>query len=140
MNNLSLSMVPAARWGDALLVRAFRPRMICTACGIIGADARPNWREMQASGNVATTTLEIEARFGKALWKNHRARSSAIMHNPESHAKMPPGRIQPPRHRFSSHPFFSQGELAAPRLARRAHRRILDAPANLPYLCGVPLG
>lgn len=79
-------MVPAARWGDALLVRAFRPRMICTACGIIGADARPNWREMQASGNVATTTLEIEARFGKALWKNHRARSSAIMHNPERDA------------------------------------------------------
>lgn len=79
-------MVPAARWGDAVLVRAFRPRMICTACGIISADARPNWPEMQASGNVATTTFEIEARFGKALWKNRRARSSAIMHNPESHA------------------------------------------------------
>ncbi len=31
-------------WGDGLLVQAFRPRMVCTRCGIIGADARPNWR------------------------------------------------------------------------------------------------
>jgi hypothetical protein len=23
----------------------------CTVCGIIGADARPNWQEMRASGN-----------------------------------------------------------------------------------------
>ena len=41
----------ADRWGDAVLVRAFRPRMVCTVCGIVGADARPNWREMQASGS-----------------------------------------------------------------------------------------
>jgi hypothetical protein len=26
-------------------VPAFGPRMVCTRCGIIGADARPNWRE-----------------------------------------------------------------------------------------------
>jgi hypothetical protein len=45
------AVLPAARWGDAVLVRSFRPRMVCTACGIIGADARPDWREMQASGN-----------------------------------------------------------------------------------------
>jgi hypothetical protein len=24
---------------------AVRPRMVCTACGAIGADARPNWQE-----------------------------------------------------------------------------------------------
>jgi hypothetical protein len=24
---------------------AFGPRMVCTRCGIIGADARPNWQE-----------------------------------------------------------------------------------------------
>jgi hypothetical protein len=35
-------------------VRDFRPRMVCT-CGIVGADARPNWREMSASGNWRTT-------------------------------------------------------------------------------------
>ena len=23
---------------------------VCTRCGIVGADARPNWREMKASG------------------------------------------------------------------------------------------
>jgi hypothetical protein len=30
--------------GD-LTVPSFGPRMVCTRCGIIGADARPNWQE-----------------------------------------------------------------------------------------------
>ena len=37
-------------WGDDMFVRDFRPRMVCTRCGIIGADARPNWREMRQAG------------------------------------------------------------------------------------------
>ena len=41
-------------WPDMELVREFGPRMVCTSCGIIGADARPNWREMPASGNWRT--------------------------------------------------------------------------------------
>ena len=39
---------------DAVLVRAFAPRMVCTACGIVGADASPNWQEMKASGDWRT--------------------------------------------------------------------------------------
>jgi ribosomal protein S27AE len=30
--------------GD-VTVRSFGPRMVCTKCGTIGADVRPNWRE-----------------------------------------------------------------------------------------------
>jgi hypothetical protein len=30
---------------DDIPVPAFGPRMMCTRCGIIGADARPNWKE-----------------------------------------------------------------------------------------------
>jgi hypothetical protein len=30
--------------GD-LSVPSFRPRMVCTKCGMIGTDVRPNWRE-----------------------------------------------------------------------------------------------
>jgi hypothetical protein len=26
---------------------AFCPRMVCTSCGIVGADARPNWQERE---------------------------------------------------------------------------------------------
>ena len=48
------AVLPADRWDDAVLVRAFRPRMVCTVCGIVGADARPNWREMTASGKWRT--------------------------------------------------------------------------------------
>jgi hypothetical protein len=29
---------------DNVPVRSFGPRMVCTRCGIVGADARPNWR------------------------------------------------------------------------------------------------
>jgi hypothetical protein len=32
-------------FGDAIPVLAFGPRMVCTSCGIVGADARPNWKE-----------------------------------------------------------------------------------------------
>ena len=32
------------RFGDAVPVPAFGPRMVCTRCRIIGAFARPNWQ------------------------------------------------------------------------------------------------
>jgi hypothetical protein len=32
-------------WPDDVPVLTFGPRTVCTRCGIIGADARPNWRE-----------------------------------------------------------------------------------------------
>jgi len=32
-------------WPDSVTVPSFGPRMVCTGCGIIGADARPNWKE-----------------------------------------------------------------------------------------------
>jgi hypothetical protein len=34
----------------AVPVPAFGPKMVCTGCGMIGADARPNWREHRPSG------------------------------------------------------------------------------------------
>ena len=45
------AVLSADGWGDAVLLRALRPRMVCIVCGIVGADARPNRREMKASGN-----------------------------------------------------------------------------------------
>jgi hypothetical protein len=36
-------------------VLTFGPRMVCTRCGIIGADARPNWREQPARLSGAGT-------------------------------------------------------------------------------------
>jgi hypothetical protein len=37
--------------GD-LTVPTFGPRMVCTRCGIIGADARPNWRVQPARDSL----------------------------------------------------------------------------------------
>jgi hypothetical protein len=38
------AILSADPWPD-VPVPMFGPRMVCTRCGIIGADARPNWRE-----------------------------------------------------------------------------------------------
>jgi hypothetical protein len=32
-------------WPDHVPVPTFGPRMVCTRCGIVGADARPHWQE-----------------------------------------------------------------------------------------------
>jgi hypothetical protein len=39
------AIMSADPWPDDVPVRTFGPRMVCTRCGIIGADARPNWKE-----------------------------------------------------------------------------------------------
>ena len=32
-------------YDEGVAVPSFGPRMVCTCCGIIGADVRPNWSE-----------------------------------------------------------------------------------------------
>jgi hypothetical protein len=39
------AVLDVSETGDDVPVPAFRPRMVCTVCGAIGADARPNWNE-----------------------------------------------------------------------------------------------
>ena len=39
------AIISAAPWPDDVPVPMFGPRMVCTKCGVIGADARPNWQE-----------------------------------------------------------------------------------------------
>jgi hypothetical protein len=41
------AIISAAPWPDDMPVPTFGPRMVCTRCGIIGADGRPNRREQQ---------------------------------------------------------------------------------------------
>ena len=38
-------------YGEGVPVAAFSPRMVCSnRCGIVGAEARPNWVEYRAPG------------------------------------------------------------------------------------------
>ena len=46
------AIISAVPWPDDVTVPAFGPRMVCTQCGIIGADPRPNWIEHRAQGAV----------------------------------------------------------------------------------------
>jgi hypothetical protein len=41
------AIMSADLWSDDVPVPTFGPRMVCTACGIIGADVWPNWRERE---------------------------------------------------------------------------------------------
>jgi len=38
-------VLDVSSYGDDVPVPWFRQRMVCTTCGAIGADARPNWQE-----------------------------------------------------------------------------------------------
>jgi hypothetical protein len=42
------TILSADPWPDFVPVPSFGPRMLCTRCGIIRADARPNWQEQPA--------------------------------------------------------------------------------------------
>jgi hypothetical protein len=39
------TVINADHWPDEIEVPSFGPKMVCTKCGTIGADVRPNWRE-----------------------------------------------------------------------------------------------
>jgi hypothetical protein len=39
------AVLDVSHYPDELPVPNFGPRMVCTGCGAIGADARPNWNE-----------------------------------------------------------------------------------------------
>jgi hypothetical protein len=39
------TIINADRWPGQMRVPLFGPRVVCTKCGAVGADARPNWRE-----------------------------------------------------------------------------------------------
>jgi hypothetical protein len=43
-----LAALSVDRWSDDVAVPAFGPRMVCTGWGIVGADARPNWKAQPA--------------------------------------------------------------------------------------------
>jgi hypothetical protein len=39
-------------YDEGVAVPSFGPRMVCTCCGIIGADVRPNWQERPPSESL----------------------------------------------------------------------------------------
>jgi hypothetical protein len=45
----------ADSYADDVPVPSFGPRMVCTCCGIIGADTRPNWREQADRPSLTET-------------------------------------------------------------------------------------
>jgi uncharacterized membrane protein YkvA (DUF1232 family) len=42
---MKLGNIRVIGYADDVMVLTFNPRMVCTVCGAIGSDARPNWNE-----------------------------------------------------------------------------------------------
>ena len=58
------AILSADSWPDNIPVPSFGPCMVCTRCGIVGADARPNWREQPARRSGAGTRHREKAMVG----------------------------------------------------------------------------
>jgi hypothetical protein len=41
-------------YGDNVIVPWFGPRMVCSVCGRLGADVRPNWKEQSTRKSLST--------------------------------------------------------------------------------------
>ena len=46
------AVADVARWPGRVPVPTFGPKMVCTRCGMVGADVRPNWREQPERPSV----------------------------------------------------------------------------------------
>jgi hypothetical protein len=55
------AVINVDRFGEDVPVPTFRSRMVCTRCGIIGADARPNWREAAARDPNSGQPLRVKS-------------------------------------------------------------------------------
>ena len=44
------AVIDVSRYADDVALPTFGPRMLCTMCGAVGADARPNWQERAPVG------------------------------------------------------------------------------------------
>jgi hypothetical protein len=64
------AIINAAHWPDDVSVPTFGPRMVCTRCGIVGADARPNWLEQPARES-------LRAFNGGEFWNRRPRRGAA---------------------------------------------------------------
>ena len=70
------AILSADPWPDHVPAPSFGPRMVCTRCGIIGADARPNWQEQpqresltgaQARGRPARLNRNVQHADGEQV-------------------------------------------------------------------------
>jgi hypothetical protein len=58
------AVMNADAFGDAIPVPAFGPRMICSSCGIVGADVRPNWIERREQESLTGVQWQQDASGG----------------------------------------------------------------------------
>ena len=57
------AVLDVSGFADDAMVPSFGPRMVCTVCGAIGADARPNWNENAPPCLFGPTKVAINVRF-----------------------------------------------------------------------------
>jgi hypothetical protein len=48
------AVINADAYDESIAIPSFGPRMVCISCGMVGADARPNWQERPRAGSLAS--------------------------------------------------------------------------------------
>jgi hypothetical protein len=56
------------RWPDVVPVPSFVPRLVCTGCGIGGADARPKWTERRERPTLTGTQCGSNEETENTRW------------------------------------------------------------------------
>jgi hypothetical protein len=57
------AVIDADRWRDDAVLLDLDPRLVCTKCGIIGGQVRPNW-VIECSGEPDRRALALSGRRG----------------------------------------------------------------------------
>jgi hypothetical protein len=67
-------------WPDHVPVPKSGPRMVCTRCDIIGADARPNWSEQPARESL--TGMQWPPLADPSAWPEPRTTQASVAASP----------------------------------------------------------
>jgi hypothetical protein len=68
--------MPWSRWPEDEPVPAFGPRMVCTGCGVVGADARPNWTDRPSRASLTGTQWRRLMGFAARMCQDARSRAA----------------------------------------------------------------
>jgi hypothetical protein len=67
------------RWPDEVHVPSFGPRMVCSGCGIVGADARPNWTEQPSLPSLTGHPVKRLMGFAAPMCQDARSRAACVL-------------------------------------------------------------
>jgi hypothetical protein len=88
-------VINADQWSDDVPVPTFGPRMVCTRCGVVGADARPDCQEQPPRESLTG----VQWRSTKGRLRGQGLRGLSDRHKLGSHVDLPRWSVSPSQRR-----------------------------------------